>query len=98
MYLEHKFRAHLDQKYTSAPGNSAIGIDFPELKVDMKVTAIRQPQSSSPFKSARQKIFGLGYSVLVFVYEKQDDPKTNTAVLNILHTVFVEERRTADFT
>ena len=97
-YLEHKFRAHLDRKYTSAPGNSAIGIDFPELKVDMKVTAITQPQSSCPFKSARQEIFGLGYSVLVFVYEKHDDPQTNTAVLNILHTVFVEERRTADFT
>ena len=64
----------------------------------MKVTAITQPQSSCPFKSARQKIFGLGYSLLVFVYEKTDDPKTNTAVLNILHTVLVEARRTADFT
>ncbi len=97
-YLEHKFRAYLEGKYTFAPSNSAIGIDFPELKVDMKVTAIAQPQSSCPFKSARQKIFGLGYSVLVFVYEKTDDPKTATAILNILHTVFVEEHRTADFT
>jgi hypothetical protein len=97
-YLEHKFRAHLEVKYTFAPSSSAIGIDFPDLMVDMKVTAITQPQSSCPFKSARQKIFGLGYSVLVFVYEKKDDPKTTTAVLNILHAVFVEERRTADFT
>lgn len=97
-YLEHKFRAHLDAKYTFAPSNSASGIDFPDLQVDMKVTAITQPQSSCPFKSARQKIFGLGYSVLVFVYEKKDDAKTTTAVLNILHTVFVEEQRTADFT
>src|SRR5947209_19348433 len=72
-YLEHKFRAHLAVKYTFAPCNSASGIDFPDLKVDMKVTAITQPQSSCPFKSARQKIFGLGYSVLVFVYEKKDD-------------------------
>src|SRR5262245_42753388 len=63
-YLEHKFRAHLEVKYTFAPCNSASGIDFPALKVDMKVTAITQPQSSCPFKSARQKIFGLGYSVL----------------------------------
>jgi hypothetical protein len=96
-YLEHKFRAHLDVKYTFAPCNSAAGIDFPDLAVDMKVTAITQPQSSCPFKSARQKIFGLGYSLLVFVYQKTDDPGTNTAVLNILHTVFVEARRTADF-
>jgi hypothetical protein len=34
----------------------------------------------------------------VFVYEKRDDSRTNTAVLNILHTVFVESHRTADFT
>ncbi len=97
-HLEHKFRAHLDVKYTFTPCNSASGIDFPDLDVDMKVTAITQPQSSCPFKSARQKIFGLGYSLLVFVYEKTDDPNTNTAVLNILHTVFVEECHTADFT
>jgi hypothetical protein len=97
-YLEHKFRAHLDATYELAPSSSASGIDFPDLRVDMKVTAITQPQSSCPFKSARQKIFGLGYSLLVFVYEKRDDPKTNTAILNILHTVFVEERRTADYT
>ncbi|MGO8688358.1 MAG: hypothetical protein ACLQLG_01875 [Thermoguttaceae bacterium] len=97
-YLEHKFRAHLEATYDLAPSSSAAGIDFPDLPVDMKVTAITQPQSSCPFKSARQKIFGLGYSLLVFVYEKRDDPKTNTAILNILHTVFVEVRRTADYT
>ena len=97
-YLEHKFRAHLQAKYAFARSNSAMGIDFPDIQVDMKVTAVTQPQSSCPFKSVRQKIFGLGYSVLVFVYEKRDDPTTTTAVLNILHTVFVEKRRTADFT
>jgi hypothetical protein len=97
-YLEHKFRAHLEVKYTLAPSNSAMGIDFPDLQVDIKVTDIGQPQSSCPFRSARQKIFGLGYSVLVFVYEKTDDPDNSTAVLNFLHTVFVAEHRTADYT
>lgn len=61
------------------------------------MTSVKQPQSSCPFKSARQKIFGLGYSVLVFVYEKTDDSKTRTGKLNILHTIFVEAERTADF-
>ncbi len=97
-YLEHKFRTHLEVAYSFAPSNSAAGIDFPDLEVDIKVTAVTQPQSSCLFKSGRQKIFGLGYSVLVFVYDKKDDPRTNTAILNILHTVFVGERRTADFT
>ena len=66
-YLEHKFQTHLQSRYTYQRGNSAKGIDFPALGVDIKVTSIRQPQSSCPFKSARQKIYGLGYSLLVFV-------------------------------
>jgi hypothetical protein len=96
-YLEHKFHAHLEAKYVHAPGSSASGIDFPGLAVDLKVTSIRQPQSSCPFKHARQKIFGLGYSLLVFVYDKTDNPKARTATLNIQHTIFVEKHRTADY-
>ena len=96
-YLEHKFRIYLHERYEYAEGNSARGIDFPELNVDMKVTSIRQPQSSCPFKSARQKIYGLGYSLLVFVYEKTDDQSTATGHLNILHTIFVDEKQTGDF-
>ena len=76
-YLEHKFQEYLQAKYVYIIGNSAKGIDFPKLLVDMKVTSIKQPQSSCPFKSARQKIFGLGYSLLVFVYDKTDDDKKN---------------------
>jgi hypothetical protein len=96
-YLEHKFRLYLQAKYKLQDGNSAKGIDFPQLEIDMKVTSIRQPQSSCPFKSARQKIFGLGYSLLVFVYEKTDDPEATTGRLDIKHTIFVEKAHTADF-
>ena len=96
-YLEHKFQAYLEARYVHAPGNSALGIDFPGLEVDMKVTSIKQPQSSCPFKHARQKIYGLGSSLLVFVYDKSDEPVTRTAKLNILHTIFVENHRTADY-
>ncbi len=96
-YFEHKFRAHLRESYSYEEGSSAVGIDLPGLDVDMKVTRITQPQSSCPFKSARQKIYGLGYSLLVFVYEKTDDPETRTGRLNILHSVFVEDSRTADY-
>jgi hypothetical protein len=63
----------------------------------MKVTSAVQPQSSCPFKSARQKVFGLGYSLLVFVYTKTDDPETQTGTMQIQHTIFVESGRTADF-
>lgn len=97
-YFEQKFQAYLLRKYTFTECNSASGIDFPDLQVDMKVTSIKQPQSSCPFKDARQKIFGLGYSLLVFVYRKTDDAATATSTLNVLHTIFVDAKRTADFT
>ncbi len=97
-YLEHKFRDYLCERgYEFEEGNSASGIDFPGLGVDMKVTSARQPQSSCPFKSARQKIYGLGYSLIVFVYDKNDDEAGRTSTLEITNTIFVETRRTADF-
>lgn len=96
-YLEHKFQESLQARYEYGRGNSAKGIDFPNLGVDIKVTSIRQPQSSCPFKSARQKIYGLGYSLLIFVYDKKDDRQTRSATLTIKHVIFVESERTADF-
>ena len=96
-YLEHKFKNFLAEKYAFENGNSASGIDLPSLEVDIKTTSIIQPQSSCPFKSARQKIYGLGYNLLVFVYKKEDNQETKTSRLYILHTIFVEKNRTADF-
>ena len=96
-YLEHKFQEVLQKKYEYTRGSSAKGIDFPKLGIDIKVTSMRQPQSSCPFKSARQKIYGLGYSLLVFVYDKKDNRETRTATLDIKHVVFVESNQTGDF-
>ena len=87
-YLEHKFKDFLKQKYDFDAGNSASGIDFPELEVDVKTTSIIQPQSSCPFESARQKIYGLGYNLLVFVYKKEDNQKTKTSRLSIIRSIF----------
>lgn len=96
-YLEHKFQEALQRRYKYTRGSSARGIDFPKLNIDIKVTSVRQPQSSCPFKSARQKIYGLGYSLLVFVYDKKDDRQSRTARLNIQHVIFVKSARTADY-
>ncbi len=96
-YLEHKFVKFLKDEYAFRTGSSARGIDFPGLGVDMKVTSIKQPQSSCPFESPLQKIYGLGYSLLVFVYRKSDDDEKRTGTLNIKHTIFVEKERTGDF-
>jgi hypothetical protein len=96
-YLEHKFTAFLSTKYDYKKGSSAVGIDIPGLGVDIKVTSIKQPQSSCPFKSAAQKVYGLECHLLIFVYEKFDDDKNKTTRLNLLHTIFVDQELTGDF-
>lgn len=98
--IEQKFKAQLTEKYDVEIGNSAKGIDLPseDILTDIKVTSNKQPQSSCPFKDAKQKIFGLGYNLLVFVYDKTDDPETQTATLNFVSCSFVKKERTADFT
>ncbi len=98
-HIEHKFQDTLRKKYKYNRGSSARGIDFPEKKIntDIKVTSIVQPQSSCPFKDARQKIYGLGYNLLLFVYEKTDNPRTHTANLNFRSCSFIYKERTADY-
>ena len=96
-YLEYKFTTYLQENYIYKAGNSASGIDFPGIDVDIKVTSIKQPQSSCPFKSASQKVYGLGYHLLIFVYDKIDDHKNQTGRLNIKYTTFIEKSRTSDY-
>ena len=99
-YIEHKFQEYLESKYSYKRGSSANGIDLPDasIQTDIKVTSIKQPQSSCPFKNATQKIFGLGYNLLVFVYDKNDDPESRTAILDFVSCSFLEKHRTADYT
>lgn len=98
--IEQKFQKYLNERYEVTIGSSAKGIDLPsdDIHTDIKVTSIKQPQSSCPFKDAKQKIFGLGYNLLVFVYDKADDPNTKTATLNFVSCSFVHKERTADYT
>lgn len=99
-YVEHKFQQQLVAKYEVEIGSSASGIDLPSVDIltDIKVTSIKQPQSSCPFKDAKQKIFGLGYNLLVFVYDKKDDLENKTAVLDFVSCAFISKERTADYT
>lgn len=98
-FIEHKFSDYLNDNYDVEIGSSANGIDMPsgDINTDIKVTSIEQPQSSCPFRNARQKIYGLGYNLLLFVYEKTDDPKKKVARLNFVSCSFIDKQRTADF-
>lgn len=95
-YIEHRFQEFVSKKYEIEVGNSARGIDLPSVETDIKATSVAQPQSSCPFRDARQKVFGLGYNLIIFVYEKKDTATTCT--LDFKSCAFVESAKTADFT
>lgn len=97
-YVEHRFEARLNEKYSISIGSSALGIDLPdpEINTDIKVTSIKQPQSSCPYKDSKQKIFGLGYNLLVFVYDKVDEG--DICKLTFTHCTFIDADRTGDYT
>ena len=97
-FVEHRLRNYLKERFDIPIGSSASGIDLPSLEIntDIKVTSVRQPQSSCPYKSSRQKIFGLGYNLLVLVCDKKDT--IDSSYLNFLNCTFIEDSRTADFT
>jgi hypothetical protein len=96
-YVEQEFRRYLSERYSFTLGNAAAGIDFPGLNVDIKTTSTRQPQSSCPFSSASQKVYGLGYHLLIFEYEKSDNPVSRAAILRVVNVIFLEKERTADY-
>jgi hypothetical protein len=96
-FIEQRFQQRLESLYTIEIGSAASGLDLPSIETDIKVTSIRQPQSSCPFRSARQKIYGLGYNLLVFVYDKSDNQDDMTATLNFVSCAFIDKNRTADY-
>lgn len=96
-FVEHLFKKHLEAHYDLIIGNSANGLDLPSIDTDIKVTSIKQPQSSCPFKDSTQKIFGLGYNLLVFVYKKHDDSTRKMGMLEFVSCSFIDKTRTADF-
>lgn len=102
--LEHTLNTNFQNTLTKTiamkKAHQLRGLICPGLRFELilKLHQIKQPQSSCPFKDAKQKIFGLGYNILVFVYEKTDDPKHGTAILDFVNCSFLAKVRTADYT
>jgi hypothetical protein len=96
-FIEHKFRERLESLYDVTIGSSASGLDLPSVETDIKVTSIRQPQSSCPFRSTRQKVYGLGYHLPLFVYDKDDSLPARASTLSFVNCAFIDKSRTADY-
>lgn len=96
-FVEHRFQNYLINRYNIIIGSSANGLDLPSIQCDIKVTSLKQPQSSCPYKESKQKIYGLGYNLLVFVYQKSDNALTKKGIMNFVSCTFIDKSRTADY-
>lgn len=96
-FVEHRFQGILSQSYSMPTGNSAHGLDLPSINTDIKVTSITQPQSSCPYRDSRQKVYGLGYNLIVFVYRKEDDSLHKKSALHYVSCTYIDHSRTADY-
>ena len=96
-YIEAAFKQSLRDIgiIEAVEGNAAKGIDLPSFGIDIKVTSVRQPQSSSPFGSFKQKVEGLGYDLLVFVYAKLDE--AGQCKVEFVAVRYIPARLTADY-
>lgn len=95
--VEHLFKDYLSSRYDFTVGNTANGLDLPSVDTDIKVTSIRQPQSSCPYKDSKQKIYGLGYNLIVFVYRKEDNEELRAGKLDFHSCTFIDAERTGDY-
>lgn len=75
-FMERSFCKHLSVcGYTFQWGNAANGLDLPDLRIDIKTTSSRRPQSSCAFNGLHEAVYGLQYDLIVFVYKLLDqDP------------------------
>lgn len=96
-FVEHSFQQYLQNRYDIEIGSSAGGLDLPSINTDIKVTSIRQPQSSCPYKDSKQKIYGLGYNLIIFVYDKHDDNRSKKGLLTFVACSYIDAGRTADY-
>lgn len=96
-YIENQFKEIMHAKYGVKISSSSKGIDFPQIKIDIKCTLKSRPQSSCPYKSFRQKIYGLGYGILLFTYKKEDkyEDKYSTVVIDGVY--FIDCLETGDY-
>lgn len=95
-YIERECKRYLEQRTgLTMEGSAALGKDLPLFNIDIKTTSAVQPQSSSPYRSLDEKIFGLPYNVLLFIYRKED--KKGYARLGILRCCYIHKELTGDY-
>ena len=96
-HIEKLLKAEVERSLGWHPtGNSAKGVDIPELDLGLKVTSNLKPQSSDPFVSAYQRILGATHEVLVLYYNSVAFDADDGTPLQIIDRKFLKKSELAD--
>lgn len=96
-FVEHLFEDYLSQRYDMVSGNSARGLGLPSASTGIKAASPVRPQSGCPCRDGKQKKYGLGCSLAVSVYGKNDGHTAKAGALDYCACSFVDSQRAADY-
>ena len=95
-YFEKELRDWFEEEHgLVSEGSVAEDIDLPAFNLDVKTTSNRQPQSSSTFDDPGERIVGVDYNILLFVYNKQSVNGGNQ--FEIKTCAYIPEERASDY-
>lgn len=95
-YFEKELRNWFEEKHgLVSEGSVAEDLDLPAFNLDVKTTSNRQPQSSSTFDDPGERIIGVDYNILLFVYDKQSVDGGNQ--FNIVSCAYIPKERASDY-
>lgn len=95
-YFEKELRDWFENKHgLVSEGSVAEDIDLPAFNLDVKTTSNRQPQSSSTFDDPGERIVGVDYNILLFVYDKQSVDGGNK--FEIKTCAYIPKERASDY-
>lgn len=95
-YFENELRVWFEEKHGFvSDGSVAEGIDLPAFNLDVKTTSNRHPQSSSPFDDPGERITGVDYNILLFVYDRKSVEGGNK--FEIVSCAYIPKERASDY-
>jgi len=94
MFAERTLHRWLQTRFDYRTGSSANGLDFPDVPMDFKLTDAARPQSSIPAAGRHEMLWGLGYHVLVAIYQKS--PRDGAIYLALDDLWCLDAEQTAD--
>lgn len=96
-FVERCFLEHLAETFNLDVGFSPLNVALPSINTEIRTAPVDRPDMFCPYISSRQKIYGLGYNLLLLLYSKTDDNAAKEGHFSIHSCEYISAERTADY-